>query len=812
MVLPTRKIHPGWSRLAHPRPLIAWLTLASLALLLLPVGTVVEAAEPPRASGAPSYSAEIRRTSHGIPHVSATSYGNLGFGFGYASAEDNVCVMAEEFLTLSGARSRHFGGRGSYTLLGQTVNNLDSDFFHRSLIEARVVERSLADDPQADPPGPSEQARELVRGYAAGYNQLLRDRSVKHLPDPRCRGASWVRPIEELDVWRRMYKLATLLGSSGVLPVAIATAQPPAAQAPGVESPVALPRAGALAAGSNAVALGGSATADGRGLLLANPHFPWDGPERFYEAQLTIPGELNVSGASLLAMPVIGIGHNADVAWSHTVSTAHRWTPFALRLVPGDVTSYVVDGQPEKMLATRLEVRALDRAGNLRTHSRTMYRSRYGPLIEVPGAFDWSRRLAFAARDANAGNLRLLDTWLAMAQATSSRELLTIISRHHGLPFINTLATDADGEALYADVSVVPHVTDLHAARCVTTRIGKQLFAATGQPLLDGSDSSCDWGADPDAVTPGTFGPARQPVLFRRDFVTNSNDSHWLSNPAAPLVGFPRIIGLEGTERSLRTRLGIRMVQEQLAGDKRNGGSLFTPTRLKTLMFNNRNYGGELVLRDLVRLCEAHPTVTLRDGSTVRLPAACAALRSWDSHDNLRSTGAHLFREFMLGRPPGWLSVPFAESNPVNTPRVLDRTNPAVLRALGRAVRSLKQHHIPLNAPLGKLQSEPRGAERIPIHGGHENEGVFNMIIAPMRGAGYPKVVHGSSFVMVTGFTESGPRSQAILTYSQSTNPRSPFFADQTRMYSRKQWVSLRFTNQEILADPRFRQYTVHSR
>jgi acyl-homoserine-lactone acylase len=118
-----------------------------------------------------------------------------------------------------------------------------------------------------------------------------------------------------------------------------------------------------------------------------------------------------------------------------------------------------------------------------------------------------------------------------------------------------------------------------------------------------------------------------------------------------------------------------------------------------------------------------------------------------------------------------------------------------------------------MNAPLRALQSEPRGTERIPIHGGHEDEGVFNMIIAPLQGsAGYPKVVHGSSFVMVTGFTPEGPRGRAVLTYSQSTDPQSPFYADQTRMYSTKQWVRLRYGNDAILADPGLRQYTVHSR
>jgi hypothetical protein len=45
------------------------------------------------------------------------------------------------------------------------------------------------------------------------------------------------------------------------------------------------------------------------------------------------------------------------------------------------------------------------------------------------------------------------------------------------------------------------------------------------------------------------------------------------------------------------------------------------------------------------------------------------------------------------------------------------------------------------------------------------------------------------------------PDLRTILTYSQSTNPSSPYFADQTRMFSRKAWVNPGFCEREILAD-----------
>src|SRR6185436_4892202 len=56
---------------------------------------------------------------------------------------------------------------------------------------------------------------------------------------------------------------------------------------------------------------------------------------------------------------------------------------------------------------------------------------------------------------------------------------------------------------------------------------------------------------------------------------------------------------------------------------------------------------------------------------------------------------------------------------------------------------------------------------------------------------------HGSSFVMAAQFT-GDPNcpvdTRTILTYSQSTNPNSPYSADQTRMFSRKEWKDEAFS------------------
>ena len=71
---------------------------------------------------------------------------------------------------------------------------------------------------------------------------------------------------------------------------------------------------------------------------------------------------------------------------------------------------------------------------------------------------------------------------------------------------------------------------------------------------------------------------------------------------------------------------------------------------------------------------------------------------------------------------------------------------------------------------------------------------------------GNTEVVHGSSYIQVVGFRGSAcPDSSTLLTYSQSANPKSPYFSDQTKLYSRGEWVKERFCEADILRSPALR-------
>jgi acyl-homoserine-lactone acylase len=538
--------------------------------------------------------------------------------------------------------------------------------------------------------------------------------------------------------------------------------------------------------GSNAYGLGKEVTKSGYGMLLGNPHYPWEGPNRFYRIHLTIPGKLNVVGAGLITNATVGIGHTQTIAWTHTVSTARRYGVFELKLDSSDPTKYIYEGKSEPMTKMDVSVEVKDAAPV--TH--TFYTTRFGAVLET-NTFPWDATRAFALKNVPQG-IRSLDQYIALWQAKNVHELRDTLAKYQATGF-NTTAADAGGEAFYGDMGMIPNVSPQLAEACSVSDLAKKQWAESRVPVLDGSRAACDWATDKDATAPGVFSANRTPQLFRADYVSQSNDSYWLTNPAKPMEGYSPIFGDERTARSLRTQLGLDIVHDRVAGTDGFEGKKFDLKSLEQVLFNDRHLGAEMVRDDLVAAC--------RKSESPKLAHACDALAKWDLKVNLDSRGAHLFHLFAENKGLKF-KVPFNPADPVHTPNTLDTADPAVLEALEKAADQLNGLKIPLDAKLGDVQRETRNGERIPIHGGAGPEGVFNVITVENLEPelGWTSIRHGSSWIMAVEFTPQGPKSEGLLTYSQSTNPNSPFYSDQTRLYSKKGWDDLRFTQAAVEA------------
>lgn len=248
------------------------------------------------------YDVTLTYTEQGVPHIKANDYASLGFGAGYAHAEENLCTLSEQIMKLRGEKSRWLGA-------GEQQRNLLSDVGYRSLdlpAQAAALYGRLAPD-----------ARHLIEGYVAGFNHSLSGRAgPADYPSP-CRGAEWVEPITPTQLLAYHLDLAQLASGRSFIG-AMASAQPPGS---GARAHTALPvpeqdPAALLTSegiGSNGWALGADRSSNANSLLLGNPHFPWDGELRFYEQHLQIPGELNVTGATMMGFPAILIGFNEQL-------------------------------------------------------------------------------------------------------------------------------------------------------------------------------------------------------------------------------------------------------------------------------------------------------------------------------------------------------------------------------------------------------------------------------------------------------------------------------------------------------------------
>ncbi len=740
---------------------------------------------------------EVTRTTNGVVHVKATDYRSLGYGAAYAYAEDNVCMFADTVLTVRGERSRYFGGavfatqpkNGEYGAAMDTffkLPNEQSDFFFKAYLDLDQLRAGYA--------AGSADVRELLAGFANGYNRYLKDKQGR-LP-AACNAAAWVKPITVDDVYLLIAEkaihasgealAAAIVGASRdpAEPVSLARTMPKAVSA----MPTGIP----TGVGSNALAIGSEASANGKGILLGNPHYPWSSADRFYQLHLTIPGRYDVMGVSLGGLPVVAIGFNKNVAWSHTVTSARHFTTFRLALDPSDPagTTYIHDGAVRKMTEKTVSVDVLQPDGSLSVSKRTFYFSHQGAVIVLPQAgIGWTAESAFVLGDANRFNTRLTEQWLKMGQAGNVNELQSAIHAVKGLPWVNTIAADRRGNTLYSDGSVVPHVTtDKFLSGCLLV---PELLA------FDGTRSECGWGQDDDAPA-GVFGAANAPATIRQDYVGNSNDSYWLTNAREPLAGpapfgYSPLYGQAGAVQSLRTRIGFTQIESLL--EERQ---FLRMDDLQELMFTNRVYAAELVMPALVRAC--------MKALDVRLLAPCAALATWDRKANVDSRGAVLFREFwnIARTTPDLWSVPFNPADPLNTPRGVAATaEPALLAALRTASAKLQAAGVPLYGRLGDYQTETRNNKRHALHGGQGDEdGTYSTL--HMRGdltsSGYRDVEWGTSYIQLVGFDNSGPVAKGLLVYGQSVNPQSSWYADQLPLFTQKRLPSLPFTEAQIKA------------
>ncbi|MFA6313274.1 MAG: penicillin acylase family protein [Sterolibacterium sp.] len=765
---------------------------------------------------------EVRYTPFGVAHIRAKDYHGAGYGYGWALARDNLCAVVERMVTIAGERSRTMPAAYTYydVFAGSDISNVDSDAVYRYLLPASVAQRTKE--------GASAEVRALVSGYVRGFNHHV---NSQPLPGETCRQSAWFREISEEDVWRRIAHFPILETSSLWLREILA-AQPPEGAMGALATAAPDDTAARLAefqtfrGGSNSAAFGRDMVEGGvGGISFSNPHYFWHGTERLHAFHMIVDGQLNVFGSTAYGLPFPLMGFNEHAGWSITHANDKRSTLYELKLDPADPMRYLIGDRSEAMRQVAVDVETL--AGPVR---RVFWETRYGPVV-TGQHLPWDKQHAYAFADPNLGNNRFADQFLDIARARSVREIRDSQLKYQGSPWSHVTAADTAGEVYFSNLSVVANITDAQLDRCLVTSPARAYLELTDATVLNGSDPASAWTRDPREVQPGIMPPADKPWMIRTDMTFNSNDSHWFTSvsPDSRLEGYARVIGAERAPRGERTRVAALYMQQIKSGSALTGSPGATPAKWERLFFSSRNLTAELILDDLLADCRANPKIQMTkpvgEGGVHRpaahhappavgmpdvmdLSPAGKALAAWDRTDTLVSRGSALFAEFIaelevvptvdLVLLPRYWRVPFSADDPIGTPRGFLPTE-ETRQALARALWRFQSANVPIDAPLGEVRSVTRAGRRLPISGSYFGYHLTRPSdFTP--GKGVTELRNGDGYMHIVWLQPGRVRGRFLVTFSQSTNPQSPHYADMTELYSRESLADIAFYDADIAA------------
>ena len=356
----------------------------------------------------------ITRDDWGIAHVKGKTDADAVFGMIYAQAEDDFNRVETNYLTSLGRLAEAEGEEAIWRDLRQKL-----------FIDPEQLKRMYGEAP--------DWLVKLMDAWAAGLNYYLHTH-----PDVKPRVITKFEPWMALsfsegsiggDIERvNLRALQALHDSTPPKEVAVVD--------PGVEPE---PR------GSNGIAIGGPMTANGKAMLLINPHTSF-----FFrsELQMTSDEGLNAYGAVTWGQFFIYQGFNEKAGWMHTSSNVDNVDEYIETIVQADSGVFYRHGKDLKPVTVRTIAVPYKTASGLATREFTTWRTHHGPVVRrVDGKYIAMRIMEEPLKALRQSYLRtrvrnLADFRETMALHTNSSN--------------NTLYADAEGAYAYFHANFVP--------------------------------------------------------------------------------------------------------------------------------------------------------------------------------------------------------------------------------------------------------------------------------------------------------------------------------------------------------------------
>ena len=283
------------------------------------------------------FDAKIRRTAHGIPHIYAENFRASPTATATRSPRTTSATIADSYMTVSAERSRYFGPDGCVRSARQQRRRQQPQLRLLLPADQRRPRSSRSCSPSRRRAGRCPRSSRACAATSRATT-IPAQTGVDKLPDPTLPRQAVGAPD------RRDGRLPALLPARAAGPPGrrdrrhrrraaadaarrCGAAARPAPAEPRARSPSALPATAGLQrlrAGQGRDRQRPRHGARQPALPVARVRALLPGAAARSRASSTSPG------ASLFGVPLVLIGHTRGMAWSHTVSTACRFTPFEL--------------------------------------------------------------------------------------------------------------------------------------------------------------------------------------------------------------------------------------------------------------------------------------------------------------------------------------------------------------------------------------------------------------------------------------------------------------------------------------------------
>lgn len=648
-----------------------------------------------------------------VAHVQATDLGSAGYGLGWAQMESRGQTIAAAYLASRGEAA---------ACMGEAM--LASDVRVHQL---GVPERARSWLAEQDPDSAA-----LLSGFADGANAWLEAHPSREGPLACLTSVTPADPLALLQM--TLHVAVVAYGSEQLIS--------------GWRDP----------RGSNAYAVAPSRTADGRTLLLINPHSPWSAPYLSYETHLVTP-ELNIYGQTFPGLPLPFAGFTDDHGWAFTFNDIDGMDAYSLQRTEGGYR-FGDTVLPFRSHDVAISVRGAD--GVMSEQRIMVLESVHGPVIAE------TEDRALAMRIAGLDKPNLFGQLLAMWRADDVDAFRAALAQQQ-LPITNTIYADADGVVGYVFNGLSP----------VRTTGDRAIWSG----ILDGSD--------PALLTDGYLPIERLPQVFAptSGFVQNANDgpssATWpigQTGPNDPLV-----------TADARTPRGRRSLRQMEAS---------SDLTLDTLDDLRRSTIMDAAERSRAPLARA--ALASHDAETRALGAI---LDAWDGSTSIDSRGSALFADWAFRMRRAGLdlnAVPISQQSPLESEAALADEN--------RALAELKASGTQLTRLFGSADVEWGRAYRIrragldlPSPVGRDELGAYNAgryrRISEGPEQGLFVLEDASHFIAEVAFGPDGPQAQGLLSYGNSDDEDAPGVRTQLQMFSRGETRPMNFSVDDISAN-----------